>query len=733
MIRAPIHWRFISLLIVVALLLMPTISAAAQEGGGGTTVYLPVLFKAPPAVEQIGPSGGTFPAVVVSPTDSAVLYVGTWGLGVQKSLDGGLTWAAMNNGLGNYYIQSLAILPDGNTLYAGTYGSGVYRSTDGGESWAAINSGTTATDNTLLARFIIYDIEIDLANSQTVFISGRTPGNCYTSDCKLYGYIYKSVNGGDQWGLVWDSWKYFTTNGDYSYDVDVDPQNSSIVYLSTHRNGIYKSANGGALDTWVAKRTSVTDLTARKIAIDPTTTTTLYNSTYQTAGVYKSTDGANTWTKTNTGLPASVYGFALTVNPAAPSTLYLGTGDVGVYKSTNGAAGWSSWGLSSNFIWDFQFDSTSPTKIYAATGGNGLQVSSAGAMDWQPAHEGIFNTNVSSLVILPGQTGTLYAAVLGGGVFSTSDQGETWETVNSGLTDLNVKWLFNQGNKLYALTTSSLFTLDSGASAWIKVTGPQVSASSPLEESGQVTEPEHDVPYSERQLIPEEEQFLLSAGQDGSDLIDPATATVTKAITAAAEISEGLYVGTNGAGLWLLKTTGWVGCGYNDAADPRAVYALFYNPYDGGLYASIDLKTDNNYLIISREECNNWNANSNNVQIPFSVRTINFAASSAYMFAATTNGVYYRPHQTTAWVQASGITGSVYDIAVDPTNANFVYAAASTGTYYSTNGGVSWSPTPRSELQGLTFVSVEVDRANPQIIYFGNKEGGTYQWNRNNG
>lgn len=728
--KAPVHWRLISLFLVVGFLLLPTISAAAQTGGEGAALYLPVIFQAPPAVEKIGPSGGTFPAVVVSPLDPAVLYVGTWGLGVQKSLDGGQTWTAMNNGLGNWKIQSLAILPDGNTLYAGTYGSGIYQSTDGGQTWTAINSGATATDTTRLTSLIIYDIEVDPGNSQTVYISGRTPGNCYTADCNLYGYLYKSVNGGAQWALTWDSWTYFTTNGDYSYDVDVDPLNSSIVYLTTHRNGIYKSSDGG--NNWVPKRSSVTDLSARKIAINPTTTTTLYNSTYQTAGVYKSTDGGDSWVKSNSGLPASIYGFALAVNPAAPSTLYLGTGDVGVYKSTNSAGSWSAWGLSSNFIWDFQFDQADPTLVYAATGGNGLQVSSTSAAGWQSANEGIFNTNVSSLVILPAETTSIYASVVGGGVFRTSDQGESWEEVNNGLTDLNVNWLFNQGNKLYAVTNSSLFTLDSGAGSWTAIAGPQVAANISLEEAAPAEVTEHDVPFSERLLLPEEEQFLLSADETGIDPVDPAATTVMKPITAAAEISEGIYAGTNGAGIWLYKTSGWVSCGYNDVTDPRTVYALFYNPYDGALYASIDMLANDNYLIIRRRECNNWDADSNSGQIPFTVRTINFAASSARMFAATTNGIYYRPHHTTAWAHAAGITVSVYvyDIAVDPTNANLVYAATSTGAYYSTNGGLNWLTVPRSELEGSNFVSVEVDRNNPQIIYFGNKEGGTYQWNR---
>jgi photosystem II stability/assembly factor-like uncharacterized protein len=729
------RWRSVLVVAGLLLLLLPTMSAIAQDGGEGTQVYLPVIFKPLPAVTQIGPSGGTFPAVVVSPTDSAVLFVGTWGLGVKKSTDGGQSWEAANQGMGKRYIQSLAILPDGITVFAGTYGSGVYRSTDGGLSWAAINLADKSEDTTLLQTLIVYDIEIDPTNPQTIYISGRTPGDCTSSSCNLSGYAFKSSNGGDQWTKIWNSLTTSPVNGDYSYDIDVDPNNPTTVYIAAHRNGVIRSTNGGA--SWDSIQTTVKDLSARKLVINPGDSLNLYNSTYKnyndslpTIGVYKSTNGGTGWVESGTGLPNPAYGFALTLDPGAPNLLYLGTGTSGVYKSTNSAGSWSTWGLSSNFIWDLQFDSPSPALIYAATGGNGLQVTSTGAAGWQSADTGIFNTNVSSLVVLPGQTSTIYAAVVGGGVFRTSDQGETWEAVNSGLTDLNVNWLFNQTNKLYAVTNSSLFTLASGASSWTKISGPQVTASIALEESSPASVSESDAPFSERQLLPEEEQILLST--DGSDaaLVDPLTATITKPITASAEISEGIYAGTSGAGIWLKTSTGWKGCGYNDTTDPRTIYALFYNPYDGKLYASINLKDNSNYLIIRRNICDNWDADSNSGQIPFTVRTINFAASPTRMFAATTNGIYSKPNGTTSWAHANGISGSVYDIAVDPANTSRLYAAASTGTYYSVDGGLNWYLTPKAELQSISFVSVEVDRTNSNIVYFGSKEGSTYRWDR---
>lgn len=53
--------------------------------------------------------------------------------GVYLSTDNGSSWTAVNSGLTNTSILSLAVM--GTNLFAGTAGSGVYRSTNNGASW----------------------------------------------------------------------------------------------------------------------------------------------------------------------------------------------------------------------------------------------------------------------------------------------------------------------------------------------------------------------------------------------------------------------------------------------------------------------------------------------------------------------------------------------------------------------------------------------------------------------
>jgi photosystem II stability/assembly factor-like uncharacterized protein len=83
---------------------------------------------------QTIPHGGVA-AVAINPANPAVLYAGGADIGVVKTLDGGATWTAADNGLTNRAIRALAIdSKKPETLYAGTNG-GLFKTVDGGQTW----------------------------------------------------------------------------------------------------------------------------------------------------------------------------------------------------------------------------------------------------------------------------------------------------------------------------------------------------------------------------------------------------------------------------------------------------------------------------------------------------------------------------------------------------------------------------------------------------------------------
>jgi ligand-binding sensor domain-containing protein len=73
------------------------------------------------------------------PQTPATLYAGTSG-GVYKSINSGATWN--NSGLTGNIVYGL-VIDQAGIIYAGTDGSGVFKSMDGGKSWYEINTGLT--------------------------------------------------------------------------------------------------------------------------------------------------------------------------------------------------------------------------------------------------------------------------------------------------------------------------------------------------------------------------------------------------------------------------------------------------------------------------------------------------------------------------------------------------------------------------------------------------------------
>ena len=81
-------------------------------------------------------------AIDVAAGASGALYVAGYGIGVQRSDDGGLTWSARNVGLPSADAQAFATHADRpETVYAYLQAHGIYRSEDGGRHWRLMDAG----------------------------------------------------------------------------------------------------------------------------------------------------------------------------------------------------------------------------------------------------------------------------------------------------------------------------------------------------------------------------------------------------------------------------------------------------------------------------------------------------------------------------------------------------------------------------------------------------------------
>jgi photosystem II stability/assembly factor-like uncharacterized protein len=291
------------------------------------------------------------------------------------------SWSAINSGLTNTQVYALAIDPTNpSIIYAGT-NAGVFKSTDWGGNWSATNSGSTNTHVMALA--------IDPSNAGTIY-AGSNDG------------VLKSTDGGGRWSAMNSG----LTNTDV-WALAIDPSNTSTLYAGTQR-GVFKSADGGGHWNHLATPNAVNAL-----AIDPSNTSIIY-AMIQDAGVYKSTDGGDSWFSTihyQTWLP----GYALAIDPGNTSTLYAG-GVLAVYKSTDGGENWlpifpTSYGLA------LAIDPTDSGILYAGTWGLGIFKSSDGGVTWNAINSGLTSAAgllVTALAIDPTNASIMYAGTWGG-------------------------------------------------------------------------------------------------------------------------------------------------------------------------------------------------------------------------------------------------------------------------------------------------------------------------------
>jgi len=174
--------------------------------------------------------------------------------------------------------------------------------------------------------------------------------------------VWKTVNGGATWTPMFDKQSVSSIGA-----VAIDPKNNDVVWAGTGEtnprnditfgDGIYKSTDAGKSWTNMGLRET---LQISSIAIDPRNTDTVvvgamgdFFNDSEARGIYRTTDGGKTWTKTLYVGPQSGVS-DLAVNPQNPDEMYAGIWqfqrvpwtfksggpDDGLYKSIDGGVTW---------------------------------------------------------------------------------------------------------------------------------------------------------------------------------------------------------------------------------------------------------------------------------------------------------------------------------------------------------------------------------------------------------
>jgi photosystem II stability/assembly factor-like uncharacterized protein len=269
---------------------------------------------------------------VVDPSNPQIVYAGTGengsGSGVYKSADGGATWQLAAEGLPTADVKALAINPaNPNQLYAMVDVRGeVYGSSDAGATWKRL------AETQLFGGF--ERALFTSAADQRLVLSLARPGG-----------LARSRDGGRTWtplrkGLPGDEHEV------YVMSLAIDPTDANVMYAGTggfvgQGHGVYKSTDGG--DSWSASNRGMIDYRITAIAIDPTAANIVYAGS-DAGELFKSEDGGQTWRNLTAQLPldpnAHITLQQIVFDPGDPARLYLLTPNAGLLIGSQGGAQW---------------------------------------------------------------------------------------------------------------------------------------------------------------------------------------------------------------------------------------------------------------------------------------------------------------------------------------------------------------------------------------------------------
>jgi hypothetical protein len=326
-----------------------------------------------------GLTSGRINTIAVKPDDANVILVGTATGGIWRSADAGATFTPVSDSQVDLAVGSIAFAKSNtNIVYAGMgdigngyMGSGVLKSVDAGATWARVN---VVSASSLGGLGTTAELEVAPNDPNRLYLSQATKviPNSYNDTTPSANTLFRngffvSPDGGATWSR--------TISG-RPRDMAIDPVNPGVIYLgmtlvdddngnapggASAQAGVFKSTDAGQTWTKVYAAPFGTCISPSFSGCPSdvrVATTSDPNRVYAVTGVRggplrlaTSATGGDAGTWTDASIASSIdsgqfgYNSYVYADPSNPSTIYVGTRDV--YKSTDGGATWT--GLTKNF------------------------------------------------------------------------------------------------------------------------------------------------------------------------------------------------------------------------------------------------------------------------------------------------------------------------------------------------------------------------------------------------
>ncbi|MDO8367621.1 MAG: glycosyl hydrolase [Saprospiraceae bacterium] len=262
----------------------------------------------------------------------------------------GLKFRSLGPAITSGRISDFAVNPKNQAEY--------YVAVASGGVWKTVNAGTTYTPIfDAQGSYSIGCVVLDPTNPNVIWV-GTGENNNQRSVAYGDG-VYKSEDGGKTWknmGLK---------TSEHIANIVVDPGNPKSVYVAAYgpvwsdggERGVYKSTDGG--ETWTCVKSVSAYTGCNNLIMDPRDPKVLYAAFHQRqrkvftyigggpeSALFKSVDGGESWKKLEGGLPTGEVGrIGIDVSPVNPDFVYavVEAGDKkgGIYRSTDRGASWT--------------------------------------------------------------------------------------------------------------------------------------------------------------------------------------------------------------------------------------------------------------------------------------------------------------------------------------------------------------------------------------------------------
>lgn len=364
----------------------------------------PAAETASEAWRSVPPDGGAISGLGASAGSPAAVWATTPYSGVFRSLDNGTTWSRTRTP--TLPARLVGVDPqNGDRVFVtffdpqtGTLQLGLFFTTNGGATWSRASRRGFGNDYNY-----IYQVAFDPHDPDVVY-AGAWRG------------LYRSVDGGRSWSLLWQGERYWAVPV-----VTVAPDDPRLLLVSTS-DRVYRSTDGGATFTEVWH----SDM-SRGIVFDPHDPNRVYGTT---GALFRSTDRGLTWERIGRNFELSAESVAV----GEDGKLYAGT-RFGVIHSFDGGTTFTP-ATTPDVGHRHPDDNIVAIAPLAngdvlAAGDRGIWRRLDGEHGWRAASEGIRGLDISGLAITAG--GRLLASVPDNGVFHSDDGGVRFRSSTRGL------------------------------------------------------------------------------------------------------------------------------------------------------------------------------------------------------------------------------------------------------------------------------------------------------------